>query len=93
MDGGVAFCYRHGILPTRIVGDFDTLDPEILAWYRERTGVGIRVYDPVKDATDTQIAVELAMELGSSHITILGGTGTRLDHVLGNIQKIGRAHV
>ncbi len=88
VDGGVAFCYRHGILPTRIVGDFDTLDPEILAWYRERTGVGIRVYDPVKDATDTQIAVELAMELGSSHITILGGTGTRLDHVLGNIQTL-----
>lgn len=88
VDGGAAFCREHGILPTRIVGDFDTLDQEVLNWYREHTGVGIRAYNPVKDATDTQIAVELAMELGSSHITILGGTGTRLDHVLGNIQTL-----
>ena len=33
----------------------------------------------------TQIALEKALEAGSSRIWILGGTGTRLDHVLGNI--------
>lgn len=88
VDGGAAFCYRYGIIPTRIVGDFDTLDQKILEWYREHTEIEIRSFDPVKDATDTQIAVELALELGSSHITILGGTGTRLDHVLGNIQTM-----
>ena len=88
VDGGVAFCRKHGILPTKIVGDFDTLDKEVLDWYREHTRTEIRAYNPVKDATDTQIAVELAIELGSSSITILGGTGTRLDHVLGNIQTL-----
>ena len=70
------------------MGDFDTLSLEILTWYRENTRIEIREFNPVKDATDTQIAVELAMELGSTHITILGGTGTRLDHVLGNIQTL-----
>lgn len=88
VDGGAAFCHACGICPDRIVGDFDTLDPEILAWYREHTEAEIREYNPVKDATDTQIAVELAMELGSTDITILGGTGTRMDHVLGNIQTL-----
>ena len=48
----------------------------------------IRQFNPVKDATDTQIAIELAMELGSRKITLVGGTGTRLDHVLGNIQTL-----
>lgn len=88
VDGGLQFCYDHHILPTRIVGDFDTLSPEILKWYREHTKIEIREYNPVKDATDTQIAVELAMKLGSGRITILGGTGTRLDHVMGNIQTL-----
>lgn len=88
VDGGVRFCYEQGILPDRIVGDFDTLDRGILEWYREHTGVEIREFNPVKDATDTQIAVELALELGSDKIVVLGGTGTRLDHVLGNVQTL-----
>lgn len=88
VDGGVEFCYREGILPNRIVGDFDTLEAEILKWYREHSEVEIREFNPVKDATDTQIAVELALEMGSEKIVILGGTGTRLDHVLGNIQTL-----
>ena len=88
VDGGLAFCHAQGICPTRIVGDFDTLDPEILAWYKEHTRVPIRAFNPEKDATDTQIAVELALEMGSSRIVILGGTGSRLDHVLGNIQTL-----
>ena len=88
VDGGVGFCYEHQLPLTEIVGDFDTLDQNILKWYKEHTNIEIRAYNPVKDATDTQIAVELALELGSSQITILGGTGTRLDHVLGNIQTL-----
>ena len=93
VDGGLKFCYDHKIVPTRIVGDFDTLSPEILTWYKKNTQIEIREYNPVKDATDTQIAVELALSLGSDHVTILGGTGTRLDHVLGNIAILGQGFV
>ncbi len=88
VDNGLRFLYENEITPTRIVGDFDTIDPEIVTWYREHTGIEIRAFNPVKDATDTQIAVELALEVGSSSIVILGGTGSRLDHVLGNIQTL-----
>lgn len=88
VDGGLSFCYEYHIMPTRAVGDFDTLPPEILTWYKTHTRLEIREYDPVKDAADTQIAVELAIGLGSSRITILGAMGTRLDHVLGNIQAL-----
>ena len=59
-----------------------------MAYYRTETEIPIRQFNPVKDATDSQIAIELALELGSGEITILGGTGTRLDHVLGNIQSL-----
>ena len=82
------FLYENGIKPTWIVGDFDTAAPELVAYYRTKTEIPIRQFNPVKDATDSQIAIELALELGSGEITILGGTGTRLDHVLGNIQSL-----
>lgn len=88
VDGGLAFCREQNVALTHIVGDFDSLSPTILKWYQEHVSVPIRQLSPIKDATDTQVAVELAMELGSRRITILGGTGTRLDHVLGNIQTL-----
>lgn len=88
VDNGLRFLYEHQIIPTWIVGDFDTADPELVEYYREQTDIPIRTYNPVKDSTDTQIAIELALELDSTEITILGGTGTRLDHVLGNIQSL-----
>ncbi|MBR5509847.1 MAG: thiamine diphosphokinase [Lachnospiraceae bacterium] len=88
VDGGLRFCYEQGIVPTRIVGDFDTLEADILDWYKQHTEIEIREFHPVKDSTDTQIAVELSLELQSESITILGGTGTRLDHVFGNVQTM-----
>lgn len=91
VDNGLAFLRRHQILPTRIVGDFDTAAPELVGWYREHTDIEIRSFNPVKDATDTQIAVELSIELGSDSIIILGGMGSRLDHTIGNIQTMALA--
>lgn len=88
VDNGLRFLYENQIRPTWIVGDFDTAAPELVDYYRKQTDIPIRTYNPVKDSTDTQIAIELALELKSTEITILGGTGTRLDHVLGNIQSL-----
>ena len=33
-DRGLAFLYEHQILPDYIVGDFDSLPEEIMAYYR-----------------------------------------------------------
>lgn len=88
VDNGLKFLYENRIRPTWIVGDFDTAAPELVEYYQRQTDIPIRRFNPVKDSTDSQIAIELALELGSSEITILGGTGTRLDHVLGNIQSL-----
>ncbi|HIS26120.1 MAG TPA: thiamine diphosphokinase [Candidatus Pullilachnospira intestinigallinarum] len=93
VDGGLAFCYVNRLRPDCIMGDFDSVAPEVIQWYRSQGGIPIREYNPVKDATDTCIALDYAMEQGSSEIAILGGTGTRLDHVLCNIQILKRAYV
>lgn len=90
-DRGLEFLWGRGIMPTHIVGDFDSNDPTVLERYRGCPEIQIRTFNPVKDATDTQIAVELALELGSAKITILGGMGSRLDHTLGNVQTLALA--
>ncbi len=89
-DRGIEFLKKAEITPDYIVGDFDSAGSDALVHFREK-GVEIREFKPEKDDTDTQIAVNLAIEKGSTCIYILGGTGSRLDHVLGNIQILGQA--
>ena len=86
VDKGLQFCYEYDIRPDYIVGDFDSLPGEILERYRQEGEIPIRTYNPVKDATDTKIALDKALEEGSTEIWILGATGTRIDHVVCNLQ-------
>lgn len=92
VDRGLTFLYHNQVMPTHIVGDFDSVEPEIITYYKENTDIPIREFNPVKDASDTEIAVRLAIELGVEYLWILGATGTRLDHVIANIQTLKIAH-
>lgn len=86
VDSGLKFLYENQIVPTHIVGDFDSVEPEIIAFYREQTNIPIREFNPVKDASDTEIGLRYGLELGAEELWLLGATGTRLDHVMANIQ-------
>ena len=88
VDKGIEFLYHNSIMPNYIVGDFDSADQRIADYYRNETAVPIREYNPMKDASDTEIAVKLAMTLGCSEIMILGATGGRVDHLWANIQTL-----
>ncbi|EGG83161.1 thiamine pyrophosphokinase [Lachnospiraceae bacterium 2_1_46FAA] len=92
VDKGVEFLYRHQIKPDYIVGDFDSLSEEIVQFYKEKTDVFIREFNPEKDYSDTEIAVYQAMELNCEEIILLGATGSRIDHVLANIQVLAIPH-
>ncbi|MDE6208473.1 MAG: thiamine diphosphokinase [Lachnospiraceae bacterium] len=90
VDGGLAFAYEADINPTYIVGDFDTIDNDILRKYyssdnTDKNDTKIIRLNPVKDSTDTEEAVNLAIKLEAGIIHILGGIGNRLDHSLGNL--------
>lgn len=86
VDSGLSFLYRNQVVPTHIVGDFDSVEPDVIAYYKTKTNIPIQEFNPVKDATDTEIALRLALGLGVEKLWILGATGTRLDHVMANIQ-------
>lgn len=90
-DKGICFLREKGIRPTHIVGDFDSATGDALEYFRQFPEIPIRKFNPVKDLTDTEIAMNLAIELGADRIFILGGTGTRLDHVVANIKLLAMA--
>ena len=86
VDKGMEFLYSHQILPNYIVGDFDSTPKEVVEFYREKSNVPIREFNPVKDASDTEIALRLCLGLHRKEIWILGGTGNRIDHLWANVQ-------
>ena len=90
VDRGIEFLKQDGKIPTHIVGDFDSSSKETLQWFQKKEGIEIRTFLPEKDETDTQIAIDLAMERQCEAIYILGGTGTRIDHMLGNLQILSK---
>lgn len=92
VDKGLQFLYNNQVMPSHIVGDFDSVSKHVIAYYKTETEIPIREFSSEKDATDTEIAVRLAIELGVSKLWILGATGTRLDHVTSNIQVLKIAH-
>jgi len=70
-----------------IVGDFDSVSKSLLEKYQEASTC-ILSFPPEKDKTDTQIAIELAIEKGATSIDLVGATGSRMDHMLANIHML-----
>ena len=80
-DSGLKHRAGLGITPDLIVGDFDSyedphLDIETIVLPRE------------KDDTDTAFAVKEALKRGFQDFLLVGVTGGRLDHTLGNVSLL-----
>jgi thiamine pyrophosphokinase len=60
----------------------------LLKEYQEESKVKIITLCPEKDATDTEVAIDLAVEEGCKSIYILGATGGRFDHTLANLHMV-----
>ena len=90
-DRGLEFCSQENIRPTYILGDFDSLKEGVLDKYKEERDIPIREFNPVKDNTDMDLALQQAIILGSREIHILGGTGGRLDHFFSTVQNLKKA--
>lgn len=83
-DGGANYCTRLGIVPHLLIGDLDSVESESLAALQTQ-GVAIHRHPPEKDATDLELACDLALERGASSLWLLGALGGRWDMSLSNI--------
>jgi thiamine pyrophosphokinase len=88
-DDGLSHAGALGLTPDRVVGDFDSVDPALLARYENGSTV-FQEYPARKDETDTQIAGDMLLTMGAGEIWIVAGAGTRLDHSYANLMLLFR---
>ena len=87
-DAGLKAAKILGLVPDVIVGDFDTVEPEVLEEFKRVEHIVWEVQQPEKDETDTELALNRAMASGCGEIAVLGATGGRLDHMIGNVHLL-----
>jgi thiamine pyrophosphokinase len=105
-DRGLEHAQGLGLEVDVAVGDFDSASPEAVA-AAARAGVRVERHPEAKDATDLELALDAALELGAARILVLAGRGGRLDHELSSLlllaseryasvqvdARVGEAHV
>ncbi len=82
-DGAAAKLVKHGLNPSAIVGDMDSLDATLQERYKE-----IINKDSDQETNDLTKAFKYSLSMNPDKITILGATGAREDHTLGNISLL-----
>ena len=82
-DGAAGTLLEKGYEPFSIVGDCDSISSVISAKYADRI---FRIDD--QETNDLTKAVKWCGERGINDLVILGGTGKREDHTLGNISLL-----
>lgn len=83
-DKGLETFYNNKAVPDMLVGDFDSADKKILDDMIPKIKE-VKKLNPEKDYPDTWTAINEAVSNGADKIYLLGATGTRMDHMLGNI--------
>ncbi len=79
-DAGYLTAKEMGVTPDILLGDFDTLGEENIP-----DGIECLRVPAEKNDTDTQLAVEVAIERGAGEIVIIGGLSGRIDHTLSTL--------
>ena len=87
VDGGAGHLRKMGINPDILIGDFDSANSKDLDYY-VRKGIKVSKFPIEKDMTDSELAIEKALELGADEVVFLGALGTRIDHSFANVMLL-----
>ena len=83
-DGSASKLESHGLEPAAIVGDMDSLSAALKEKYRDRLHP-----DSDQETNDLTKAVQWCSSAGFDSVVIVGATGLREDHTIGNISLLG----
>lgn len=85
-DGGSNYAYKINKIPKIIIGDLDSINPEVLQFYKSKN-VNIEKFPRDKDFTDFELILEKVYKKKSKFekVFVVGGIGNRIDMTLSNI--------
>ena len=79
-DGAVNNLEEYGIIPSHIIGDMDSISPDLKNKYKDKL-----IHVPEQNENDLRKALKWTENNAAKNATILGATGKRDDHNLANI--------
>ena len=82
-DGAITNLLKLGFEPTIIIGDGDSIPPELLEKYAD-----IIVQDKDIEYNDLNKALRYALQKGLNKIALIGAFGLREDHTLANLSIV-----
>jgi thiamine pyrophosphokinase len=82
-DGAADKLVAFGLTPHMIIGDMDSVSQGIREQY-----ASVMIHSGSQETNDLTKAVHYCIRQGYSSVTILGATGLREDHTLGNISLL-----
>ncbi|MDE0805794.1 MAG: thiamine diphosphokinase [Acidimicrobiales bacterium] len=83
-DSGVALAQALGLRVDVAVGDFDSLDADLVARLDDLADE-VRRHPVDKNATDLELALAVAVERSPARVLVVGLEGGRPDHALANV--------
>ena len=87
VDRGTLHLLENGICPIKAFGDFDSVNEKERQFISEQN-IDLVLFQPEKDMTDLEIALEWVLTQSPERCFIVGATGGRLDHELMNVQML-----
>lgn len=88
VDRGLEVCLETGLIPDRVIGDFDSVSEEALQRAID-LGVSLDRFPAEKDLTDLQLALKTAgKKHGALQVLVSGCWGGRFDHNFSNLYSL-----
>jgi len=87
VDRGLRYCVDAGLCPDLLLGDFDSVEPELLQ-RPDLADVPRRVFSAEKDSSDLELALSILCEMTFDEVYVVGVSGGRTDHMLINWREL-----
>lgn len=80
VDNGTAHLCDRFLIPSKVLGDFDSITPDLLEKV-ENMNIDLIGYEPNKDKTDFELSLDSINEPEEKNIYIIGGEEGEIDHL------------